>query len=439
MQSEVASFGAAASRAIGKVRRRILPFVFVLYMIAYLDRANVAFAKVAMSADLGFSEAVYGFGAGLFFIGYFLLEIPGALIVERYGARRWMARILITWGLCTVLVGLVRTAHQFYAARFILGAAEAGFYPGIIVYLSHWFPYRYRARAMAGFVLAIPLSLALGSPVSGMILHLHWFGLAGWRWVFILEGLPAIVFGFITLGYLTDSPEHAKWLLPDERAWISEQLKHEKESKAAAEVSIWQAMRMRNVLLLAGTLCLANTGVVGYLFWLPATIQKASALPVFPASLLSALPFVLAMVVIFLAGRSSDRSGERRLHTVLPLFLSGCLFALTAIPKQPFASLLLWLCLTGGALYGWTPSFWVLPTLVLKESAAAAAIGLINAVGNLGGFIGPAIVGYVLTKWDSFPVAVLFLSACFIAAGFLVFTLRGIQPADQARSNVISR
>jgi ACS family tartrate transporter-like MFS transporter len=249
-----------AARTRRKITRRLVPFAFVLYIIAYLDRANVGFAKLSMTADLSFSEAVFGFGSGIFFIGYLLLEIPGALIVERWSARKWIARILITWGFCTVLVGFVRTPGQFYAARFLLGTAEAGFYPGLVIYFSHWFAERDRARAMAGLISAIPVSLALGAPVSALILRVHWLSLPGWRWVFILEGLPAVVFGVVTLFYLTDHPREAKWLEPDEREWITAELEGEKQRKKAhGHIPVWAALRKPNVLLLALALCSANT------------------------------------------------------------------------------------------------------------------------------------------------------------------------------------
>src|ERR1700676_286507 len=211
-------------RTMKKIRRRILPWVFLLYVIAFLDRANVAFAKLTMSADLAFSEAVYGLGAGLFFLGYFLLEIPGALIVQKFGARRWTARIMVSWGICTMLVGLVHTANQFYITRFILGAAEAGFFPGIILYLSQWFPSQHRGRATAGFLIASPIALTIGGPIAGLILKLNWFHLQGWQWVFILEGIPAILLGLATLWVMTDRPQLATWLEPEERDWVLNEL-----------------------------------------------------------------------------------------------------------------------------------------------------------------------------------------------------------------------
>lgn len=297
-------------RTRSKIARRVLPFLCLLYLAAYLDRANVAFAKLTMTADLHFSEAVYGFGAGIFFLGYLLLEIPGALIVERWGARRWFARILVTWGLCTIVVGFVKTPVQFYSARFLLGIAEAGFYPGIIVHLTHWFARRDRAKAMAGFIVAIPVSLALGAPISALILKLHWLGLPGWRWVFILEGLPAIVLGIVTFFYLTDRPQDAMWLEPEERAWITQELEHEKAEKiAAGTVSVWRAFGNRSVLLAALSICLANLGGYVFVFWLPTTIHQAAGFSPVLSALYSALPLAVAVGFVLWSGRAADRTG----------------------------------------------------------------------------------------------------------------------------------
>ena len=246
-----------AGRVHVKVARRILPYFFLLFIVAYLDRANVAFAKLSMAPDLGFSEAVYGLGAGIFFLGYFLLEIPGALIVERWSARLWISRILITWGLCTILVSFVKTASGFYAARFLLGLAEAGFFPGVIIYLTHWFPAQDRARALAGLILAVPISFVIGAPLSAWCLSLHWFGLQGWRWLFILQGLPAIVLGLITPFYLTDHPHQALWLAPDERAWLTDLLERERQqARAAGRVRVWDGLKRPHVFVLAVALCL---------------------------------------------------------------------------------------------------------------------------------------------------------------------------------------
>ncbi len=415
-----------ATKTRAKIRRRILPYVFLLYIVAYLDRANVAFAKMPMMADLKFSDAVFGFGAGIFFIGYLVLEIPGALIVERWSARKWMARILISWGLCTVLIGFVHTPMQFYGSRFLLGAAEAGFYPGIIVYLSHWFARRDRARAMAGFIMAIPICLTLGAPLSGLILQLNWLGMTGWRWVFILQGIPAVVLGFVTLFYLTDHPRDAKWLEPEERDWITSELEAEKnEKRAQGHVGVLRALGQRNVLLLAAALCTANIGGYSYVFWLPTLIRNAA--PNFSpgvASAWSALPFACGLIGVILAGKSSDRTGERRLHVAVLMAFTGVFFALAGLPGHSFAVVMLLLCLTSIVSSGWPPPFWVLPTATLGESAAAASIGLINSIGNLGGFIGPTVVGQLLSRKFSYTTAILFLASCYLLASFLITKVR---------------
>jgi len=408
-----------------KIAWRILPFVFVLYIIAYLDRANVAYAKMTMMADRGFSEAVFGFGAGIFFVGYLLFEIPGALIVERWSARRWMARILITWGLCAVLVGFVRTASQFYVARFLLGLAEGGFFPGILVYLTHWFCARDRARALSGLIIAIPVSLSLGAPVSALIMQLNWSSVAGWRWVLILEGLPAILFGIITIFYVTDHPRDASWLEPEEREWITAELEAEKQAKrAAGQVSILQALRNRDVLLLAFALFFVNIGTYAFVFWLPTTVQRVSGQSAIFSTALSALPFVVAVVSVVWLGRSSDLRGEHKWHTAVPLGLAALFFTLSAPAETPFLVAMLWLCATGAVLFAWAPSFWVLPTLTLGESAAAASLGLINSVGNLGGFVGPSVVGYLMSRSSSHTVTTGFLALSFVMGAAMVLAVR---------------
>ena len=410
-----------AVRALAKIRRRILPFLFLLYIVAYLDRANVAFAKMQMMSDLAFSEAVFGFGSGIFFIGYLLLEIPGALMVEKWSARKWIARILVTWGFCTVAVGFVRGPGEFYTARFVLGCAEAGFFPGIIVYLGHWFPRQDRARAMAGFILAIPVCLVLGAPFSALLLHLNWLGLAGWRWIFILQGLPAVLLGIVTLFYLTDHPRDARWLQPDERRWIESELESERRQTETARISIWRALRMRNVILLALALCSANIGSYSFTFWLPSLIRRTSSFSITTSTVLSALPFAFGLASVYLSGRASDRAGERRLHTAIPMLAAGFFFALSGLSGDSFPLVLLCLCLTGAATNAWPPPFWLLPTASLEGAAAAASIGFINAIGNLGGFIGPTVVGLLLNQHYPHSVAIFFLASCYLLGS--VFTL----------------
>ena len=414
-----------ADRTRRKVARRIIPFVFVLYIISYLDRANVAFAKLSMVKELGFSEAVFGFGAGIFFLGYLFLEVPGALIVERWSARKWIARILISWGLCATLMGFIRSPLHFYAARFLLGLAEAGFYPGIIVYLTHWFTGRDRARAMGGFIVGIPVSLIFGAPLSSLILRLHWFGLSGWRWVFILEGIPAVIFGIITWFYLTDHPREATWLEPDERDWITHELEAERQRKRmTGHVTVWQGLSQRNTLLLALALCLANIESYAFVFWLPTTIHRSSGFSISSSTTWAALPFLVGLVSIIVSGRMSDRSGERKFHAAVPLMLTAVFFSLSTIPGQSFPTVITWLCLTTAAGFCFPPPFWVLPTLTQGEGAAAASIGLINCVGNLGGFIGPSAVGYVLTRTHSYPLGMMILAMGAMMGGLVLLAVR---------------
>ena len=410
-------------RARRKTARRLLPFLFLLYIVAYLDRANVAFARLPMAADLHFSEAVYGFGAGVFFIGYLLLEIPGALIVEHWSARRWFARILVSWGICTALVGCVQTASQFYGARFLLGAAEAGFFPGIIVYLTHWFRERDRARAMAGFLLAGPAALALGGPLSALILHIHWLHISSWRWLFILQGVPAVLLGFVCLFYLTDRPREAGWLADDERDALNRELEREVAARIDA-APWWRAIWNPQILLLSAAFWFANVAGYGFIFWLPSLLKEGTRTGAARADALSVLPFGLAMLATWLAGRSCDRTGEPKKHTVLPMLAAGALFGLTAIQNQPPALTLAWLSLTAAAAFSWQPGLWLLPTLASVRSTRAASIGFINASGNLGGFFGPAITGFLFSRLHSNLTIVVLVSCSYFASAILIALTR---------------
>jgi MFS family permease len=378
-----------------------------------------------MTHDLNFSPEVFGFGSGIFFIGYFLLEIPGTLLVEKWSARGWIARILITWGIATVLVGFVRTAGQFYAARFFLGMAEAGFFPGIIVYLTHWFRAEDRAKAVALFMSAIPVSNIIGAPVSGLILGIHWLDLPGWRWIFVLQGIPAVLFGFITIFYLTDRPEQAQWLPADERDWIVTELEREKQlKKARRQFTIWEAIGHPTVLVLALVYFLAVTGSYGVSFWLPTILKQLSGLSNLRVSLLSAVPYVLLLFTMILAGWSSDRRDERLWHTAVPLFITGAGLAASIAARWHPAVAMLSLTVATSCVWTFAPVFWTLPTAILTESGAAASIGLINSVGNLGGFVGPFIVGFLEKRTGSTAAGLAYLVASLFFAGIGVLDLR---------------
>jgi len=430
----VAGINSTQQQALHKAAKRILPFSFVLYVVAYLDRANVAFAKVQMTKELGFSEAVFGFGAGIFFLGYVLLEIPGALIVQRWSARKWIARILLTWGLCSTLTGFITRPGHFIAARLLLGLAEAGFFPGMLVYLARWFPASFRARAMSVFVLGIPISLLLGAPLSALLLEVHWLNFAGWRWVFIAQGIPAIVLGVVTWFYLSDWPEDARWLTKQEQTTLR-QARDGDDHYTNQSTSVRSVLCNRVNLLLASALFMSNIGITSYLIWLPSLLQKYSRSSSAKSSLLAAIPYLCATFAIIAAGRASDRSSERIAHTAVPMALSALWYLLTLVQPQPFGMVLTWLSLAGASMFAWVPTFWALASTVSNESAAAVSFGLINSAGALGSFVGPTFVGIILSQFGSTAFATLFAAASLAIGAFCVTRIRDprtfVMPNDQ--------
>ncbi|MEP6901120.1 MAG: MFS transporter [Actinomycetota bacterium] len=408
-----------------RITQRLMPFLIWLFILAYIDRVNIGYANLEMTKDLGFNPEIFGFGAGIFFIGYFLLEIPGTLLVENWSARKWLARIIISWGILAILMGFIQNTTQFYIARFMLGFAEAGFFPGIIVYLSHWFRYQDRAKAVAMFMTALPFANIFGSPLSGLILGVNWLGLAGWRWVFILEGIPAALFGFVTIFYLTDRPKDAKWLTVDEKEWITNELESEKAAKKALKhYTIGEALRNRNVIILAAAYFCAVTCVYGFTFWLPTILKGLSGYSNLQVSIIAVLPYLFGLAAMLFIGWSSDRLNERRWHTAFSL-LAVCLglFFSSLVLDNVFMAIAMF-CIAGAGIYSYLPGFWALPSAFLTESAGAASIGLINSVGNLGGFVGPFIVGYLTNKTGTFYAGVIYLSCSALAAAILVLMVK---------------
>lgn len=404
-----------------KVAWRILPLVILLYLSAYLDRANVGFAKLRMQSDLQFSDEVFGLGIGIFFIGYLVLEIPGALLVERWSARKWFARILISWGILSAATAFVETPMQFYTARFLLGVAEAGFFPGIIVYFTHWFRQADRARAMSGLVIAVPFSLALGAPLSAMLLDVNWLGLAGWKWLFIIEGLPAVALGIAALLYITDRPRDAAWLTPEERDFLEGSLSREaQEKEAVRKLSIGDALKLPNVWLLALGIFATNTGGYAMSFWLPTTVKNLSGGSDNTALLLSGLYYLCGLAGVIYAGFSSDRTGDRKWHCVAGMAGAGVMLAISAIPGAPFPVTMTTLCLTGLVAYSWPPPFWALPTLTLTASAAAASIGFINMFANIAGYLGNHIIGWMRQNGATDRACMFFLAGCYVLGGVIV-------------------
>jgi MFS transporter, ACS family, tartrate transporter len=414
-----------AARCHRRVVRRLMPYLFVLYVIAYLDRVNVGFAAVGgMKGELGFADDVIGLGAGIFFIGYVALEIPGSILVEKWTARGWIARIMISWGILAILTGFIHTKNQFYIVRFLLGVAEAGFFPGIIVYLSHWFRYQDRAKAVAFLMAAVSASQIIGSPVSGLLLRVNWLGLSGWRWMFIIEGIPAVIFGVVTIFYLTDWPHQAKWLPEDEKQWLINELEQEKRAKEEKHsLRILQALRHREVILLTFAYFFMVTAVYGLSFWSPSIIKKVSGLPTLIVSFLSALPFCVGLVSILVVGWHSDKTKERRWHTALAMMTASVGLLLSVVFGNYAVLAIAMLCVAAAGTAGYLPGFWALPTSFLTGTAAAASIGLINSFGNLGGFVGPYVVGFLSKKTQSYYPGILYLAASALIASFLILAL----------------
>ena len=406
-----------------KVALRVLPLVFLIYFIAYLDRANVGFAKLRMAGDLDFSEEVFGLGFGIFFIGYLLLEIPGALIVERWSARKWFARILISWGVISALTAFIHTPSQFYIARFFLGVAEAGFFPGIIVYFTHWFASGDRSRALSSLLLAVPFSLAVGAPMSALLLDARWLNLAGWQWLFLIEGLPAVLLGFATLFWMTDRPHDAKWLKPEERIRLENILAAEARAKEVRQnVGVWCTLRLPNVWLLAAGIFIANTGGYALSFWLPTTLKNLSGGSDHTALFYSCLFYVFGLVSVLWSGQSCDRTGDRKWHCVSGMAATALLLLASAIPGQPFGAVMGWLCLTALAAFFWGSPFWSLPTLTLTGSAAAVSIGFINVCANLAGYCGNHTMGLLKAYGFSENACLRFLASCyFVGSVFISF------------------
>ena len=419
-------------RAIGKVMRRLIPFLILCYFVAYLDRVNVGFAKLEMNAALGLSEAAYGLGAGLFFIAYFLLEVPSNLALDRFGARLWIARIMVSWGVISGLFAFIgpisvatgiSTHSVFYILRFLLGIAEAGFFPGIIFYLTLWFPSVYRARVVAMFMLAIPFSSIIGAPISGVLLNLRGGGLDGWQWLFILEALPSILMGFGVIFYLTDRPALANWLHDDEKAWLEKRLTAESDKKKSAEhLSIGKALSDPRVLACAFVYFCLNAASYGVAFFLP-TIVKGFGVSNVQTGLLSALPFVFGAIGMVLLGRNSDRTLKRREHVCFAMIIAAVGVAGAGLVSSPVMVLGL-LCLGQIGVSAMPPLFWPLPSTFLTGSSAAAGIAAINSIGNLSGFGGPYMMGYLKDMTGNFTAGLLVLGAFALLGGIIAMTLK---------------
>ncbi|MFO1114373.1 MAG: MFS transporter [Beijerinckiaceae bacterium] len=423
------------ARTLRRISLRIVPFIMLLYFVAFIDRVNIGFASLTMNKDLGFTASVFGFGAGIFFWGYFLFEVPSNIILDKVGARLWIARVMITWGIVSAAMAFVQGQTSFYILRFLLGAAEAGFFPGIILYLSYWFPARQRAAATSLFMAAAPLSTVLGSPLSSALLEMDGImGLRGWQWLFLLEAVPAVILGFVVLAYMTDKPEDAKWLKDDERAWLVETMNAERADKAAtASHSIWKGLADVRVLALALVYFGTSAGLYTLGVWAPQII-KGFGLSNMQVGFLNAVPPTIAVIAMYLWSWHSDRTNERTWHVVIACVAAAVGLALAGIASSVVA-VVASLVLVNVGISAAKPPLWSMPTLFLSGPAAAAGIATINSIGNLGGFGGPAMIGWIKDQTGSFAGGLWFVSGLLVLSAVLTLVLArsiGRRPAAGA-------
>ncbi|WP_174508650.1 MFS transporter [Klebsiella oxytoca] len=418
-------------RVMRKITLRIIPFIMLLYFIAFLDRVNIGFAALTMNQDLGFSPTIFGFGAGIFFLGYFLFEVPSNLILHKVGARIWIARVMITWGLVSGCMAFVQGTTSFYTLRFLLGVAEAGFFPGIILYLSYWFPAAKRAQVTAIFMAAAPLSTALGSPISAALLEMHGLlGYAGWQWMFILEAIPAVVLGVVVLFFLTDRPAKAKWLTDEEREWLENTMQAEQMATAAKRrhTSAWRGLADMRVLALALVYFGTSAGLYTLGIWSPQIIKSfgASSLEI---GFLNAFPAIFGVIGMILWARHSDRTKERSWHVI-----GACLLAAAGLIYAGSAgslfTVIVALTLVTVGISASKPPLWSMPTVFLSGPAAAAGIATINSIGNLGGFVGPMMIGVIRQQTDSYTWGLYFVAGLLTLSAMivLILSIKGNKP-----------
>jgi len=408
------------SRTYAKVVQRLIPFLMLCYLGAYLDRVNVGFAKLQMLNDLQFSETIYGLGAGIFFLGYFLFEVPSNVILHKVGAKRWLARIMLTWAVISASFAFVSTPTSFYVLRFLLGVAEAGFAPGVILYMTYWFPSERRAKALSMFFMAIPLAGIIGGPLSGYILHAFHDvgGLSGWKWLFLLEALPSLVLGVAILVYLDNGIQGAKWLTDAEKALLARNVEADNAHKVD-HISIGAFLADRRLWLMAAIYFCVVLGQYGLTFWLPTIIRKSGVADPLWVGIFTALPYLCAIVALPLVGMSADRRRERRFHLIVPMLVAAAGFATLPMLNGVAASLIC-LCIAAAGILASSSQFWALPTAVLGGMSAAAGIAAVNCVANLAGFFSPAIVGWLNDLTGKSTAGLIFISMTVVVGALLV-------------------
>ena len=409
-----------------RVTARLIPFIFLCYVIAYIDRVNIGFAATELQRDLGLSDAAFGLGAGLFFLGYCLFEVPSNLILERVGARLWIARIMMGWGLVSMAMMFASGVGSFYLLRVLLGIAEAGFFPGVILYLTYWVPAAHRARTNALFMTAIPVSVIVGAPISEALLKLDGtLGLRGWQWLFLVEGLPAVVVGIVTLFYLTDRPDKAHWLTQDQRTWLTATMARERAERVTrGHGSVLESLRSGKLWLLCAIYFMNTTVTYGVFLWLPRILRDASHEGGVSVGWLTALPFVVALAGMILVGRHSDRTGERKKHVAACALTAAAGLLLAVTFRHNIWLLVLSFTLSQMGQRSVMSIFWTIPPIFLAGTGAAAGIGLINAVGNLGGAVGPTLMGALRDFTGAYTTGLLVLAAALVVEAIVVMTIR---------------
>ena len=416
-----------ATATLRKVSVRLIPFLFVLYIVAWLDRVNVGFAALQMNSDLRFSSAAFGFGSGVFFLGYCLFEVPSNLVLHRVGARRWISRIMISWGAISVTMMLVRSRPTFYLLRFLLGAAEAGFFPGVVYYLSHWYPEGQRARAIAAFMTAVPVSGVIGGPLSGALLSLNGlFGLAGWQWLFLVEGIPAILLGIIVLVYLTDRPETAHWLSSTEKDWLVSKLATEQASRSTAHsINVFAALTNPTIWQLGVIFFFTAIGFYGYSFWAPLVIKSLIGSSALNIGIILGAISAVTIIVMALNSAHSDRTDERPWHVAVSLLVMAAGFFGCALLRQPILAVFCLALVPIGHCAAYGP-FWSMPTRFLAGASAAAGVALVVTIANVGGFLGPTLIGVLERRAGAHGSAFMLLGTCAVIAALLALRLRRI-------------